>query len=111
MAKEVMKEDPPKLELKLSPLTFESAFLEGIICPISDNSWVSPVQVILKKDSITMAPILDRSSTQCNNFGEATPHQYLSIQNPPLRHWRNYKKRKIKKLRIIDKKDCHTPGK
>ena len=32
MAKEVMKEDPPKLQLKSSPPTFESAFLGGMVC-------------------------------------------------------------------------------
>ena len=26
----------------------------GIICPISDSSWVSPVQCVLKKGGITM---------------------------------------------------------
>ena len=105
MAKEVMKEDPQKFELKLSTLTFESAFLEGMVCPILDNSWVSLVQVIPKKDAITVAPILDQLSTQCSNFGEAMPHQYLSIQIQLLRHWRNYKRMMVKKLRIIDEKD------
>ncbi|GKB41279.1 DNA-directed DNA polymerase [Tanacetum coccineum] len=66
-------DDPPGLELKDLPPHLEYAFLEeviklldaGLIYPISDSPWVSPIHVVPKKGGMTMLERLARNEFYC----------------------------------------------
>nr|GEV66440.1 reverse transcriptase domain-containing protein [Tanacetum cinerariifolium] len=97
MDEEVVKaksltEEPPKLELKDLPSHLEYAYLEGMIYPISDSPWVSPIHCVPKKGRIIVVE---------NENNELIPTRIVYTDHSALKYLLNKQVAKPKLIRWV----------